>query len=155
MASTPSNILSYVYKGVHKESGHFYIGYRARNKIAGTDDLGSYYFTSSNRVKEMGFCNFSWVILCEFEDGRQAFDYEQHLIEQHWGNPLLLNGRCRNRKFNNLGVAHSEEQKQKQKQRTTLMNRPLMICPHCNKQSNSSGNMLRWHFDNCKEKDNG
>ena len=32
----------------------------------------------------------------------------------------------------------------------TLKNKPLVKCPHCEIQSNSMGNLKRWHFDNCK-----
>ena len=31
-----------------------------------------------------------------------------------------------------------------------LMNRPILKCPHCEKQSKSNSNMKRYHFDNCK-----
>ena len=31
-----------------------------------------------------------------------------------------------------------------------LMNRPMLKCPYCNKQSKSNSNMKRYHFDNCK-----
>lgn len=31
---------------------------------------------------------------------------------------------------------------------------PVLTCPHCGKQSRSKGNMNRYHFDNCKFKDN-
>ena len=33
----------------------------------------------------------------------------------------------------------------------SLKNRPNMTCPYCGLQSNSSGNMKRWHFENCKQ----
>lgn len=32
-----------------------------------------------------------------------------------------------------------------------LKNKPLVKCPHCEIQSNSMGNLKRWHFDNCKK----
>lgn len=31
-----------------------------------------------------------------------------------------------------------------------LMNRPILECPHCGKESKSNSNMKRYHFDNCK-----
>lgn len=31
-----------------------------------------------------------------------------------------------------------------------LMNRPILKCPHCGKESKSNSNMKRYHFDNCK-----
>ena len=32
-----------------------------------------------------------------------------------------------------------------------LMNRPILECPHCGKQSKSNSNMKRYHFSNCKD----
>jgi hypothetical protein len=37
-----------------------------------------------------------------------------------------------------------------EKMKTMLANQPVLICPHCQAHSNSKGNMMRWHFDNCK-----
>lgn len=31
-----------------------------------------------------------------------------------------------------------------------LMNRPILQCPHCGKESKSNSNMNRYHFDRCK-----
>jgi hypothetical protein len=42
-------------------------------------------------------------------------------------------------------------QDQIDRQRATLMARPLLTCYHCGKQTNE-GNAKRWHFDNCKMK---
>jgi group I intron endonuclease len=47
------------------------------------------------------------------------------------------------------GKKHSEEVLEKM--RNAHKNRPLVVCPHCNKQGILS-NMKRWHLDNCKEK---
>lgn len=47
------------------------------------------------------------------------------------------------------GKKHSE--KVLEKMRDAHRNRPLVVCPHCNKQGIVS-NMKRWHLDNCKEK---
>ena len=35
------------------------------------------------------------------------------------------------------------------KQRSSLLNKTIITCPHCNKNGNFP-NMKRWHFDNCK-----
>jgi NUMOD3 motif len=63
------------------------------------------------------------------------------------------------------GKSHSNEtkkligQKNKNKVRTdehrknmsnSWIGRPIIICPHCNKQSVHVGNMNRYHFNNCK-----
>jgi len=47
------------------------------------------------------------------------------------------------------GMKNSEEAKMKQSYKAR--NRPLRACPHCNKIGASS-QMGRWHFDNCKFK---
>jgi hypothetical protein len=47
------------------------------------------------------------------------------------------------------GKKHSEGVLEKM--RNAHKNRPLVVCPHCNKQGILS-NMKRWHLDNCKEK---
>lgn len=33
----------------------------------------------------------------------------------------------------------------------TLKKKPILTCPHCMFETNSVGNMKRWHFDNCKK----
>lgn len=53
-----------------------------------------------------------------------------------------------------LGIPKSEEHKQKQsdRQKTSEKNtfRHKVKCPHCNKEGQKP-NMLRWHFENCKQ----
>jgi hypothetical protein len=107
--------------GIHKITGQFYIGYRAnkfKQKVPSHLDLGTYYFTSSKRVKEAGFENFYWYILAEFFDdetgGIDAYDFEQNLIWENWKNPLRLNGKHqKSGKFCTAGTKTSEVVKQK------------------------------------------
>lgn len=40
----------------------------------------------------------------------------------------------------------------KEKVRKKLKELPILVCPHCNKESSNKGVMNRWHFDNCKMK---
>ena len=47
-----------------------------------------------------------------------------------------------------LGTKCSEEAKRKI--RETIISKPDLTCPHCNKTGGNAG-MKRWHFDNCKE----
>jgi hypothetical protein len=49
----------------------------------------------------------------------------------------------------NLGIPHTKETCEKMK--IKALARPKLICVHCNKTS-LPGNAKRWHFDNCKEK---
>ncbi len=66
-----------------------------------------------------------------------------------------------------LGKTHSDETKikmsekralqtfsdeTKQKMSDAWLRKPILTCPHCNKSSNHSGNMGRFHFDKCKQK---
>jgi hypothetical protein len=109
--------------GTHKITGQFYIGYRCANKVPSHLDLGSQYFTSSKRVKELGFENFIWVIIVEFFSGKDAYDFEQDLIEKHWKNLLKLNMfHDKNKKWStvdnpvNLGKKHSESSRQNMSQ---------------------------------------
>jgi hypothetical protein len=49
----------------------------------------------------------------------------------------------------NLGRKHTS--KALKKMSAWQIDRPKLICPHCNRASNA-GNASRWHFDNCKLK---
>jgi group I intron endonuclease len=50
-----------------------------------------------------------------------------------------------------LGTTRSEETKQKISKANRNKPQPTHICPHCKKEGKSNA-MIRWHFDNCKEK---
>lgn len=86
--------LPYVYRLTHRETGRFYIGYRSRNVILGrhhSRDLGVRYFTSCREIKKENFAEYNAVVIEESETAAQAFEREQALIEENWGNPLLIN----------------------------------------------------------------
>ncbi len=105
---------SYVYKGEHKHSKEFYIGYREKNVDPGLIDLKKYR-TSSKKVEPI-FDEFEWAVLAEFDNGNDAYDYEQKQIYENWNNPLLLNENChygKKRFKNEGGRIHSESTKQK------------------------------------------
>jgi hypothetical protein len=91
---TSEKAMPYVYMGIHKETGEFYIGSRTTVKqtLPSHEDI-LHYRTSSKKVKPI-FGEFDWIIIAEFFDPVSAYDYEQDLIQQHWGNSLLLNGNC-------------------------------------------------------------
>lgn len=89
-------ILSYVYRLDHPDTGEFYIGYRYQNVKLGIPpelDIGITYPTSSKyvkyRVKE-----FDITIVAEFFKVTDAYDHEQLLIHESWGNPKMLNRVC-------------------------------------------------------------
>lgn len=109
-------ILPYVYRLVHKETGQYYFGYRSKNVSLGIksiDDLGVKYFTSSRNIRK-SFTEYNYEVLVEFFTIDDAYDFEQDLIRDHWGDPLLLNkhyhAKEKNRWKNN---GHSEETKAK------------------------------------------
>jgi hypothetical protein len=113
-----NKVTPYVYLGTHKTDGRFYIGsrYTVKLKLSPSDDL-VLYRTSSKIVKPI-FDEFDWVILAQFLTPEAAFDFEQELIEQHWGDTLMLNRACYNgdngRFMNGLqGKVLTEEHKQK------------------------------------------
>lgn len=88
-----NNPLPYVYKCIHKITREFYFGFRCKNVKSNTpssNDLGIQYFTSSKIVKPK-FEEFEYIILAEFFNSDDAYKFEQYLIFQNWGNPLLLN----------------------------------------------------------------
>jgi hypothetical protein len=89
-------VMPYGYIGTHKVTCQFYIGFRCANKKPADQDLGTYYFTTSKRVKdEFGFENFNWIIVAEFfnEETRKkdAYEFEQELIGVYLTQPLNLN----------------------------------------------------------------
>lgn len=85
--------LPYVYCCIHKETKQVYFGYRERNvkfDRRAEDDLGKYYFTSGV-IKKYNFINYDFWVIAEFFDPIDAYWFEQELIKERWGDPLLLN----------------------------------------------------------------
>lgn len=107
---TSERILPYVYMCTHELTGEFYIGFRANNKVPSHLDLPMYK-TSSKFVRPR-FYEFSWMIIAEFFDSKDAYEFEQSTILAHIGNPLLLN-RFANGKFYMVGKKFTEDHKQK------------------------------------------
>lgn len=112
---TSEKVMPYVYMGIHKQTGEFYIGSRAnkKQKLPSHQDI-YVYRTSSKRVRPI-FDEFDWFIVAEFLAADAAYDFEQSLIYEHWDNPLKLNGGCFYQKgrFSNAGKRLSDEQKLK------------------------------------------
>jgi hypothetical protein len=86
---------TYVYKCTHRDTGRFYIGYREANvKLNRTSDVDFPIYKSSSKSVSSQFVDFDWIIVAEFENGNDAYNFEQTLIHEHWGNVLLLNEHC-------------------------------------------------------------
>lgn len=87
--------LAYVYLLTHKTTNEFYYGYRAANIKTNTPshiDL-PIYKTSSNNVSHR-FNEFNWIILAEFFNPNDAYDFEQLCIHNRWKESGMLNMRC-------------------------------------------------------------
>lgn len=131
---TTYKTLPYVYICYHKDTRHFYIGYREGNKVPSSQDL-PLYKTSSKQVKP-NFDQYEWQILAEFFDSDDAYNFEQFLIYENWDNPLLINKSCYHNKrqfrkrmdgSNNsmYGKNHNEETKQKMSEKAVGNKRRL------------------------------
>ena len=91
---------AYVYKITNKITNEFYYGYRYKNQSLGIlpeNDLWVKYFTSSNRIKkdlaQYGKTSFDIDIIYKNSDSVKCWRYEQALIQEHWGDPKMLNGK--------------------------------------------------------------
>ena len=85
----------YVYLCTNLKTGHFYIGYREANVSQNrTSDIDFPLYKSSSKSVKDHFEDFEWIIVAEFETGKDAYSFEQQLIHEHWNDPLLLNEHC-------------------------------------------------------------
>jgi len=88
--------MPYVYICIHKITNEFYIGYREHNvKVNRVSSLDIFSYKTSSKAVRKQFTDFDVTIIAEFFHGVDAFEFEQNLIAQHWGNPLLLNRQYR------------------------------------------------------------
>jgi hypothetical protein len=108
---TSEKVLPYVYRLDNPITGEFYIGYRKANKVPSHLDLPKYK-TSSKNIFSI-FEEFSFIIIAEFFNGSDAYDYEQKLIYDNWNDPLILNENCRHNGKQFRLSHHTEETKNK------------------------------------------
>lgn len=104
----------YVYQGVHPTTKEIYFGSRTANKIAAMEDLIRY--RTSSKIVKPRFDEFMWSIVQEFDTKEAAYDFEQILIFERWGDPLLLNRTVNvggERRFSRIGVKHTDETRAK------------------------------------------
>lgn len=102
----------YVYKIIHKTTKQFYIGVRWANKAPALNDFGIIYFTSSKHALiKNDFSNFDRIIVAELNTREEAQLLEERLLNENWGNPLLLNSNIMDRKF--ICTGHSDETRKK------------------------------------------
>lgn len=102
--------MAYVYMGTSHTSDEWYVGYRSSPTV----DLGVTYFTSSKIVKPR-FTEFSWIILGEFENPKDAYDMEQEYIHILREEPGRLNRVCHygKKRFSTGGKPLSDVTKKK------------------------------------------
>lgn len=153
--------LPYVYIVRERGSGRFYIGMRSANKVLAELDLGVVYFTSSKYVKN-NFDNFDIEIIAYFKDQLSAFEFENNLIKEYWGDPLLINKHYQKSmtKFSMSGykrpdvAEYNKKTKCKPKQerryicmqcsikfiKTELAHKPINKTPFCSRQCSAIHN---------------
>ena len=91
-----TKVRPYVYMCIHKDTGHYYIGYREYNvTLNKTSDIDLPEYKTSSKVIRPIFDQFCWVIVAEFFNGDDAYAFEQQLIYENWGDSLLLNRQYR------------------------------------------------------------
>ena len=79
---------------IHRVTGHFYIGSRTSKYLKLPSHLDFPRYQTSSKIVKPNFDEYDWFIVAEFFDKDDAYDFEQYLIFEYWGNPLLLNKRC-------------------------------------------------------------
>jgi hypothetical protein len=172
----------YVYKCTNKETGQFYFGYRSKNvRLNLPSSIDFINYKSSLSEIRQNFDQYSWEILAEFfteTSKNDAYDLEQLLIFENWGNEQLLNKSCFYQKNRFKLSKHKEETKlkismaQKGKPKSAASTKKMTetirkqyldgkispksgipqpkdtICSECGVTSTKQ-NIARWHNENC------
>lgn len=125
--------LPYVYVVRNRNTGKFYIGMRSANKVCAEQDLGVHYFTSSKHVKN-NFSEYDIEIKAYFIDQLAAFEFENDLIKEHWGDPLLLNRHYQKSmtKFSMTGAKRSDLAEYNRKAKSKPKEERIYKCVICN-----------------------
>lgn len=108
---------------------------RSANKVAAEEDLGVFYFTSSKKVKN-NFENFDKEIIAYFKDQASAFEFENSLIKEHWGDRLLLNKHYQESmsKFSMTGCKRPDLSKYNKIHKSKPKESRKYQCPECKTQ---------------------
>ena len=121
----------------------WYYGVRFSKKCH-PNDLWANYFTSSKHVKEFRKQNGEPDII----QIRKIFLNSDAAIL--WEHKVLKRLHIRN---NDKWLNKTKGWENKEKANVNKLNFENIICPYCNKKSNT-GNAKRWHFDRCKNNPN-
>ena len=84
------------------------------------------------------------------ENSERKEQYAEHARQKFKGKKRTDEFR-ENARQRMLGTKRSEETKNKIGKANKGKPQPTHVCPHCGKEGKSNA-MIRWHFDNCKEK---
>lgn len=98
---------------------------------------------SESTKRKMSESHTGKVLSLEHKQAISKWHKDNSHRMQGLNNPVHTHGHPR------LGVELTKDTKSKIS--STLKNKPLVTCPHCNK-SGAASIMKRWHFDNCKVK---
>jgi hypothetical protein len=125
--------LPYVYIVRNRNTGKFYIGMRSANKVVAEQDLGVHYFTSSKYVKN-NFYDYDIEIKAYFVNQISAFEFENGLIKENWGDPLLLNKHYQKSmsKFSMAGTKREDLAEYNRRTKTKLKEERIYQCVICN-----------------------
>jgi hypothetical protein len=106
---------------------------RSANKVVAEEDLGIKYFTSSKYVKN-NFLDFDIQIVAYFVDQLSAFEFENELIKEHWGDPLLLNRHYQKSmsKFSMTGAKRADLAEYNKKTKSKPKEERIYKCVICN-----------------------
>lgn len=76
-----------------------------------------------------------------------------HTLTKEWSEfqSNIQKERIKNGTHHFLDIGFSKNIQQSRLQNGTHQNQKYYVCPHCNKKGKSPA-MIRWHFDNCKNK---
>jgi hypothetical protein len=118
-----SKAMPYVYMCINKATNQFYIGSRTTKKLKHPSHIDFPKYKTSSKVVKPNFEQYDWFIIAEFFNSDDAFTFEQSLIKENWGNPLLLNGAfvSENLKFN---PGQSKQSREKARERMLSKNNP-------------------------------
>lgn len=114
---TSERVLPYVYQCTHKETGKVYIGSRTSSKQKRPSHLDFPNYKTSSKIVNPNFDEFTWVILAEFFNPKDAYEFEHKMISDQWiiDKTQSLNQRCSHDKiaWNTIKRVYSSEERSK------------------------------------------
>lgn len=112
---TSEKVMPYVYMGIHKHTGEFYIGSRANTKQRLPSHLDLFQYRTSSKYVKPRFDEFNWHIVAECLTPHDAYVLEQQLIYEQWNNPLSLNYSCfhNGKQFSRVGSTLSARHRER------------------------------------------